>query len=972
MKQILITTLLLMFALPLFAQKGSVTAVVVDAETKEGVAGAVAEITPMKYPEKKSYFTSGFNGILNLTGLAYGEYEVKISFIGYDSMVKTFTLSGAKMPLGQLLLNPSSTQIDSVVKEAKTMRTSQKGDTVSYNAGAFKVSTDADVEGLLKKMPGISVSDGAVQAQGEAVKKIFVDGKEFFGDDISTAIKSLPAEVVDRVEVYNKLSDNAEFSGMDDGEGYKALNIVTHKDMRQGQFGRITASYGRDFDTKTEAQNKYNIAGNANIFSGDTRVSLIGLFNNVNQQNFSFEDILGVTGGKMGRGARGYMTRPQSGVAKVNAVGLNYSDTWGKRDQVTFQGSYFFNGTNTTNRSTLAKWYEYPHIDTLTTTGYSETENFNNRLNARIEWKISKNQNLMVRPSVSFQSNDPLSNTTGWQMGQSGYSYTDTYNSSSRNGSNARLFAVYRAKLGKAGRTITVDGSGRYRDNQQSSQSSSNIFPISTIRPTIDPETGEFNPTGYTQMRHLYNNTPSNSYEFRGTFTYTEPVAKYAQVSMQYRASYEYQERTKASYITGAEFDPSGIAPDPALSNAYNSGYMIHRVGPGFRYAKEKNSLIFNVNYQRSMLDGRVETANSEKIAHSYNNFTYFVMGQFNINSANSIRLYVRSGTENPEVTDLQSVFDVSDGQYISSGNPNLNPSYRQSVMFNYTNSNIEKGRTFMWMFMLLNTSDYITSNVAYNGSVEVNGTTYNYLQYTRPINMNGFWQFSTQLSYGLPLSFMKCNFNLMGGVDYMLTPSQINAERNENSNMAYNLGAVLGSNISENIDFTFSWTGAYNVAKNTLVKSGNNKYFNHVASGAMKFVFWRGFTFSASASYTQYKGITNNYNDSYVLCNASIGKKLFRNQRGEISVGVNDLFNQNAAFVRTTGSGWTQNATNSVIGRYYMVTFSYNLRRFGKKGSKNIQDYKGVSDGNSSKRPMMPPHGAGGPPPRGFHGHGF
>ncbi|MEG1611185.1 MAG: outer membrane beta-barrel protein [Alistipes sp.] len=972
MKQILLTTLFTLFALASYAQKGSVTATVVDAETHEGVAGAVAEVTQMKNPDHKSYFTSGFNGVLSLTGLAYGEYELRMTFIGYEDKVKTFTLNSAKLPLGQLLMTPSSTQIDAVVMEAKSMRTSQKGDTVSYNAGSFKVATDADVEGLLRKMPGISVSDGTVQAQGEAVKKIYVDGKEFFGDDVSTAIKSLPAEVVDRIEVYNKLSDNAEFSGMDDGEGYKALNIVTHSDMRQGQFGRITGSYGRDFDTKTEAKNKYNIAGNVNVFSGDTRVSLIGLFNNVNQQNFSFEDILGVTGGKMGRGARGYMTRPQNGVAKVNALGLNYSDTWGKHDEVTFQGSYFFNGTNTINRSTLSKWYEYPQIDTLTTTGYSDTENYNHRLNARVEWKISENQNLMIRPSVSFQSNDPLSTTTGWQMGQSGYSYIDTYNNTSKRGYNARLFAVYRAKLGKAGRTITVDGSGRYRDNRQSSQSSSNIFPISNIRPMIDPETGEFISTNYLKMRYLYNNAPSNSYEVRGTFTYTEPVAKYAQVSMQYRASYEYQQRDKASYITGANFDPVGGTPDPALSNSYNSGYMIHRVGPGFRYAKEKNSLVANVYYQRSMLDGRVETANSEKISHSYNNFTYFLMGQFNINPENMMRLYVRSRTENPEVNDLQSVFDVADGQYISSGNPNLNPSYNQSVMFSYTNSNITKGRTFMFMLMLQNTSDYITSNVDYNGTVDVNGTAYNYLQYARPINMNGMWQFSTQVSYGLPLSFMKCNLNLMGGVDYVLTPNQINKQRNENSNMGYNLGAVLGSNISENIDFTFSWNGAYNVAKNTLVKSGNNKYFSHVANGSMKFIFWRGFTFTASAAYTQYKGITNKYNDSYVLCNASIGKKLFKNQRGEVSLGVNDMFNQNTAFVRTTGSGWTQNATNSVIGRYYMVSFSYNLRHFGKKGSKNLGDYNGVPGDGKSQRPMMPPHGAGGPPPRGFHGHGF
>lgn len=157
------------------------------------------------------------------------------------------------------------------------------------------------------------------------------------------------------MEVYNKLSDAAEFSGMDDGEGYKALNIVTRPGMRQGQFGKLYAGFGYDADTETEDKFKYIAGGNANVFSGDSRISFIGLFNNVNQQNFSFEDILGVSGGGGGRrgGMGNYMVRPQSGVASVNAIGVNYSDTWGKRNQVTFQGSYFFNNTNTENRSTV-------------------------------------------------------------------------------------------------------------------------------------------------------------------------------------------------------------------------------------------------------------------------------------------------------------------------------------------------------------------------------------------------------------------------------------------------------------------------------------------------------------------------------------------------------------------------------------------------------------------------------------------
>ena len=760
MKRILLTTLLTLCAAAVFAQRGSVTATVVNADTGESVAGAVLIVSPVKTPEKQQGFTSAFKGAVSMPSLAYGEYKLSVSFIGYNNLDTTFRVSAPKLNLGVLKLKPG-VQIETVVKEAKALRTSQKGDTVSYNAGAFKVVADADVEGLLKKMPGITVTDGTVEAQGETVKKVFVDGKEFFGEDVTTAIKSLPAEAVDRVEVYNKLSDAAEFSGMDDGEGYKALNIVTRPGMRQGQFGKLYAGFGYEADTETEDKFKYIAGGNANIFSGDSRISLIGLFNNVNQQNFSFEDILGVSGSGGGgrRGSVGqYMMRPQSGVATVNAIGINYSDSWGKRDQVTFQGSYFFNNTNTENRSTVEKWYEAPmRLDTLMTNGYSDTKGYNHRFNARLEWKISENQNLMIRPRFSYQSNDPWSRTTGWQFGApadggSGYSRTDNFSDALRHGYNVGTSAVYRAKLGKNGRTITLDGSFSYSDNTNNSNSWSNVLGTLPDRPAIDPATGVWNPENYTELRYLRNLAPSSSYSLRGSLTYTEPVAKYAQVSFQYRVSYNSQERDKRSYITGDDFSIAGLIPDRSLSNSYESGYLTQSVGPGFRFSKERNTFIANVYYQRSALDGQIVRDDAEKIKHAYNNVTYFMMGQLNINRENSLRLFVSSYTDSPSITDLQSVYDVSDAQNITHGNPNLKPTYSHRVNFHYTNSNVEKGRTFMWMFSMNTTLDYTASHLVQRpGEIVIDGESYSPNFYSTTTNLDGYWQLRTHLSYGLP-----------------------------------------------------------------------------------------------------------------------------------------------------------------------------------------------------------------------------
>ncbi len=958
MKKIVLTTLLMVVcSAAAFAQRGTVTGKIVDEETGEPVAGAVLTLTPEKTPDKKSYDTSGHLGAVSLPSLAYGKYTLQVSFLGYNDRSVTFEVNRPKVDLGTVALKPG-VQIETVVKEAKALRTSQRGDTVSYNAGSFKVASDADVEGLLKKMPGITITDGAVEAQGEEVKKVFVDGKEFFGEDVTTAIKSLPAEAVDRVEVYNKLSDAAEFSGMDDGEGYKAINIVTRPNMRQGQFGKLYAGAGYDAEND---EFRYIAGGNVNIFQGDSRLSLIGLFNNVNQQNFSFEDILGVSGSSGGgrHGSVGqYMMRPQSGVASVNAIGLNYSDTWGKRDQVSFQGSYFFNNTDTENDKTTDKWYETPYIDTLSTRGYSVTEGFNHRFNARMEWKISENQNLMIRPGFSYQSNDPLSWTRGWQWGDKGYSRIDNGSNAENSGYQLRTSAIYRAKLGKDGRTLTFDGSFRYSDNTNRSNSYSNLLGYLEQKPEIDPETGAWNPEGYTNLRNLRSLALSSNYTLRGEVSYTEPLSKYAQLSMQYRISYDHQERDKQAW----RIENEETVLDPTLSSTYESNYLSQRVGPGFRYSKERNTFIANVYYQRSALDGQVLSSEGEQIRHNYNDVTYFMMGQLYINRENTLRLFIRSYTDNPSITQLQSILDVSDAQYISSGNPNLNPAYFHRINFHYVNSNVEKGRTFMWMFSFNAAQDYMTTDVSYDGTVGG----YDYLQYSRPVNMDGYLQLMTHLNYGFPVGFLKSNFNIMGGVIYSKTPSRIDGERNDTKNIGYDFRTVLGSNISENVDFTLSWRGTYNEATYSIARAGNkNRYFNHSAQGNLKFVLPLGFTLTASAAYTQYIGFTNNYNDDYLLCNAYIGKKIFRNKRGEVMVGVNDIFNQNRSFVRSVGSGWTQNATNSVIGRYYMVQFTYNLRRFGKKGSRDIQDYDGA--GQSGGR-RMGPGGPGGPPPHMFH----
>ena len=960
MRKLLMTILFTCLMVASYAQSGKLSMTIIDAQNKQAVIGAVVSIAPAAKLDDAKHFTTGDNGKVVIPAQKYGDYKLTVAFLGYDDLEMDVKINSANKDLGKIELKESTTKIDAVVKEVQAIRASQKGDTVSYNADAFKVASDADVEGLLKKMPGITIKNGSVEAQGETVKKIYVDGKEFFGDDVATALNSLPAQAVKNIEVYNKLSDNAEFSGMDDGDSFKALNIVTQPGMRQGVLGKIYAGYGYEPNAEgVTDKNKYLVGGSVSHFNGASRLTLLGLFNNLNKQNFSFEDIVGATGstgghgGGQGRGGVGqYMVRPQSGVAKVNAIGLNYSNSWGEKDKVKLQANYFYNDSKTRNLSKTVKWYEAPLEDlgTLEQSSYSDNHNYNHRFGARVDWRISEGQSFMSRTNFSLQSYDPFSQTDGTQVGNTINNLIWNGYDGDNGGYNLSEFMQYRLLLGKKGRFITVDGRVNYRNNDNDSHSWSN----QAIDGTKDP-------------RYLSNDSGSNNLGLGAAINYAEPVSKYAQVTLRYDFNYTGQENIKNTFNFGNDDTYTNGVLDPKLSNTYTSDYTVHRIGPGYSWAKEKNNIVLNLSYQYSTLDGQVQSTKSQPVKRSYNDFTYFAMGNFQFNKQNSLRVFLMSSTDNPRIQQLNSILDLSNMQYVSNGNENLNPAYSHRLNMHYNYTNLEKARTFMWMFSFQTTQDYLAqsmytgSNIPQNIIDEVGSTP---IQYTTTENVDGYLDLRTHVNVGLPLNFIKCNLNLMGGVSYREEPSLINGEKNIASNLGYNAHVVLGSNISENVDFTLSWGGGFNQANNSLGTQGKNEYFNHNAEASFKAVFLGGFTFTASANYNQYIGYTNDYNDSFTLCNAYIGHKLFKQQLGEIMFGVNDLFNQNTAFSRSTGSGFTQNSWNSVIGRYFIVQFNYNLRFFGKKGSQSLSDY-GISDGKGPQGMRMgPPMGGpmGGP----------
>lgn len=937
-----------------FAQNsGILKATLKDGKSGESINGAVIELTSSANG-KSQYYTSGNKGKIEIKRLTPATYDMTITFLGYKEYSKRVKVVAGENNLGNIKLEEDATIIEQVQING-FLGTSTKGDTVSYNASAFKTVRDASAESLLSKMPGITVgSDGSVSAQGESVQKVFVDGKEFFGEDVSTTIKTIPAEMVSKVEVYDKLSDKAEFTGLDDGEGYKAINIVTSLGKRRGIFGKVYGSYGY--------RDKYSVGGNANLFNGDEKISIIAMANNINQLNFSFEDIVGATssanvassggggGGMMGGGgmrqARNFMVRPMSGISTVQSVGVNYANQW---DKLELQSSYFFNHSTTINENTTDKTIlsSDSYKEHSLSKSSSDSENWNHRLNLRLDYKFSKSSSLMVRANASLQQYDnmvsgseSISNaTTGEALKQ-----MTSENNDERIGTYGNIFALYRTRLGKPGRTITVNSRVNWNSNE------SHNIPLYSF--SI--------PTDSLYQNIIDNLSGSNS--FRAEATYTEPITEKMQLDFEYEFRHNMDDQNKVAQVFIDNVEDKTLST--LLSNVSESGYTTHRVGPGVNLSTDKVKFNAQVRYQFSSLENSQILPKELSQSYDFNDVTYRGNLTVNFNKTNSLRMRLHSRTQNPSISQLQDATDVN-GTSFTAGNPDLKPSYSHNLMTFYTNTNIEKGQTFMLHGGMWLTTRSIASSIQINNPAFINPVTGMPLgageTYSRYENISGWnnWNIFTGVSYGFPLTALKSNITLSFNANFNNTPSKINDYLNIMEGQYYTSGVQIGSNVSENLDFTLAYNFSYSINDNSsAIYSQLNRYLSHNARANFKWVAWKGFTLTANATYNQYKGITDSYNEEILLCNAYIGKKLFKDERGELSIGVNDIFNQNRDFRRSVGANYIQNTTNLAIGRYVAVQFVYNIRVFGGGSSAKDFDNMGMGGGGfpGGGRPMGPP----------------
>ncbi|MCO6466856.1 MAG: TonB-dependent receptor [Bradyrhizobiaceae bacterium] len=888
-----------------------------------GLAGATIRLSNTTDSTKQHGAISKRDGSFEINDVPKGVYNLRISLIGYAPFTSTATVGSQPLALGSLTLSDDTVNLQAVDVEANVIASEMKGDTAQFNAKAYKTNANATSEELVTKMPGVTVENGTIKAQGEEVKRVLVDGKRFFGDDARQTLQNVPADMVDNVQVYNARTNASMYSGFDDGNTEKTMNLVTKKDRRKGAFGNVLGGYGTD--------DRYTGSLAANYFDDAQRITILGLTNNINQQNFNVQDLLGsmgISGGRarmMSAGASrpggGFMLSRMSGglymgqsngISTTHALGTQYSDEWGANTQVS--GSYFFNYSDNTNNSAMQREYVNPKDQAYAEKNDASTLSRNHRFNFRLESNLDSMNKLLITPNLSYQSraaSTTLDGITQLLADTLSTTNTNTYNTPSA--LTAGLDVNYSHTFNAQGRTFAVELDAEVRKSTaDGSLVSTNTFNQLDSLSTLD-QTSTQKQDGTTYSAEV---------------SWVEPMGDYGLLRLLYEPSITMNDADKrTNEYDSLTNDYSNLLP--LLTNTYSNTYTTHLARLTHRYQFANTIITSGIGYQVALLDGDVTYPSTAAIRRTFYNIVPELQIRQRFSEQSEMTLRYSFSTQPPSISQLQNVVDNSNPLQLSMGNPDLDQMLDHSLTLRFRDMNWKEGRTLFGFV----SADFYQNYVGTSTTVTARDTTVNNIRLapgttiTAPVNLDGYVGLHSFFTYGLQADFIKSNLNFNGGVNYTRTPSMVNGANNISNNAGFRLGVYLGSNISEDVDVSVSYDANYNVIVNSLTREQDANYFTHTASGRL--VWNLGMlACSTDVNHSMYTGLGEGYDQTYTVWNAGIGLRMFDNA-GELRLSVFDLLHQNASVYRTVNPVSIDNTQTQVITRYAMLSFNYRFRSF-------------------------------------------
>ena len=891
-----------------------------DSVSLEPVSYATVYVSKDGTTEKAYYAMTDGDGKGEIANIPAGKYVFVAELMGYYRLAHKVELKEGVNDLGEMLMNEDITMLNEVVVTAVGNQVVVKKDTVEYTATLFKTTDNDMLEDLLKKFPGMEVdSDGGITYQGETITKIMIDGKEFFLDDPSLASKNIPAKIINKVKVVNKKSDQAEFTGIDDGEEEKVLDLSVKPGLLESWFGNVAAGGGHDLQTDEHAA-RYQASGMVGRFTEDNQISII--FNGNNTNNRGFGD-MGMGGGMRGRGFGGN----RGGIMTTWMGGINANmNIGGDRDRE-LGGNYLYSGMTRdveerSSRTTFLNDSVSQHTDN-NETSYMYSDGHRGGL--EIDYKFNDKTSLLFRPSFNYNTSryDERSeySTDNTRTGK----VNDGVSEASSDGiswrTNGRI--LYRQRIGeKAGRTLSlnVDYSISNSDYTGTNYSLTNTY-------------ADGSPSGTELVNQSYVQR-EDSYSASADLTYTEPLGKNFFLLGSYRFNWSNSQSEKDTRDILDDGTVSDVL-DSTYSSRMQNTFLRHRMQLSFMKQEKNYNLQLGVNAQPSTTITNDDFNPERNVNYTVWNFAPSARFDYNFSSNEFLRINYNGSTSQPSVTQLMPVPDNSDPLYVTVGNMSLKPEFSNRFNMRYNYTDMESFSTYSVMGGFNFTKDDIINASWYNST----GT-----QYTVPVNsdrptLGGNVMLMTNSQFG------KSGFSLMtftrGSVTSSLSYTGDNPEAETFEQIQDYLigGRTTSMSLSENITFVFrndyietrlgasaSYRKAwYEIASQARADTWDNAVFAEVNATLP----W-GMELRTDARYNYYIGYEAGFGEPELMWNAEISQ-LFLKDKMTLRFKVYDILNQAKNNYRTTTDNYVEDTYNNTLGQYFMISLVYRFGNFDK-----------------------------------------
>lgn len=864
------------------------------------------------------FSTTNADGDFSIKQAKNGEYLLQVSFVGYQThyqIVSVTDQTPAETSFGTITLNLKAELIKTVEIQDEHVPMLIKKDTIEYNADAFKTQPDANVGDLLKKLPGVEIDKtGTVKAQGENVKKILIDGKEFFGDDTKLATENLPADMVKKVQVYDDYSEISKITGIDDGDRSKTINLKLKKDRKKGLFGTVEAGGGTNDDKNAMYDNRFNI----NKFTDKMQLSTLGMINNVNKQGFSYRDYLNFVGGAQNAG--GGFTDPNAnsygvpigsrnsndGLTKTIAGGanLNIELTPG----ASFSGNYFYNRLDKDIKSISNRQY----ITDSDTSNFKALENNsenqlnqNHRVNLKYTHKLDSTQDLTIKTSLlvsnlnntNFTSTDNIS-LDGYYLNRSNSNNQTLGNDLSGNGS-----ILYGKRFSRVGRSLVANATlGSFENLRENEILNYNDYFIkdTTLKQQQNSLNAQFN--------------------YEAKLNYTEPYAKGKYLELSYQRK-NFQTNYKKDF-----FDINILNQQEALnsrlSQNYDNTFIYDQYGIGTKIIKGSSNVTVGVGFQNSKLSGDIKTT-STKVNRENWDVLPNLKWTYQMATTGRIMFDYKTFIQQPSIDQLQPTINNSNPLNLFKGNPDLKSEYNHNGVIRFMRFN-----QFSFTNIFATLSANYTLNKITNSQVIDNY----YITTTTPINVDKDYSITGYFYYSTPIRPIGSKINIGLSSSYNRSIVFVNTIKNNVDRFSRTIDLSLENRNKE----LFDLKGGSRISINSTEYSSNNSlnqnYISNQIYGDFMIDFFKKYSFTTSIEYTMYSGDQFTDNPKVPIWRAHFSRKFLKGDAGLIKFAVYDILNQNIGINRTSQNNYIEDQRIISLGRYYMISISYKITRFGGK----------------------------------------